>query len=91
MNFEWDEGKSTRNAHQRGLPFAVAMAIFDGPMLEQPDRRRDYGEMRIKAIGAVEGRVVVCVYTDRGDRRRIISLRAAKRKERDAYHQAFPR
>jgi uncharacterized protein len=91
MIFEWDEEKSARNPRQRGLPFAIATAIFDGPTLEQTDRRRDYGELRIKATGEVEGRVLVCVYTDRGDYRRIISLRAAKRKERDAYHQAFPR
>ena len=53
------------------------MALFDGPTLESPDRRRDYGERRIKAIGRAAGQVLVCVYTDRSAARRIISLRVA--------------
>ncbi len=90
MDFEWDGAKSARNAAERGLPFDVAMALFDDPTLEGQDRRRDYGEVRIRAIGQVEGVVLVCVYTDRGTARRIISLRAAKEKERDAYRAAYP-
>ena len=89
MFFEWDEGKGLRNTDERGLPFDVAMALFDGPTLESPDGRRDYGERRIKAIGAVAGHVLVCVYTNRGPIRRIISLRVANRRERDAYRKAY--
>jgi uncharacterized DUF497 family protein len=87
MLFEWDSAKSAENARERGLPFEIAMALFDGPTLEYPDRRRDYGESRIKAIGEVDGHVLVCVYTDRDAARRIISLRVANRKERHAYRQ----
>lgn len=94
MRFGWDPSKSARNSRERGLPFEVAMALFDGPTLEFNDRRRSYGEERIVAFGAVAGRVLVCVYTWRGtanDRiRRIISLRPANRDERNAYHNAFP-
>jgi uncharacterized DUF497 family protein len=89
MVFEWDEIKSLANAETRGLPFEIAMALFDGPTLESPDRRRDYGERRIKAIGRVAGQVMVCMYTDRSDARRIISLRVANRRERDAYRAAY--
>jgi len=90
MDFEWDDAKSARNAAERGLPFEVAMALFDGPTLEEPDRRRNYGELRIRAIGQVSGVILVCIYTDRGAVRRIISLRAAKEKERHAYRTAYP-
>jgi uncharacterized DUF497 family protein len=89
MLFEWDETKSLANAKTRGLPFEIAMALFDSPTLESPDRRRDYGERRVKAIGRVAGRVLVCVHTDRGPVRRIISLRAAERRERNAYRAAY--
>jgi len=65
MAFEWEEVKSLANARTRGLPFEIAMALFDGPTLESPDRRREYGERRIKAIGRAAGQVLVCVYTDR--------------------------
>jgi len=89
MVFEWDERKSLSNARSRGLPFEIAMALFDGPTLESPDRRRDYGERRVKAIGRVAGQVLVCVYTDRTAVRRIISLRVSNRRERDAYRAAY--
>lgn len=89
MNFEWDEAKSLRNAIDRRLPFDIAIAMFDGPTLEEPDTRRDYGEVRIKAIGTVRGLCLVCVYTDRSEVRRIISLRLANRKERDDYRAAY--
>ena len=94
MRFGWDPPKSDRNAHERGLPFAVAMALFDGPTIESDDTRRDYGERRIITLGAVAGRVLVCVYTDRGTvddpLRWIISLRKANKGESHAYYTAFP-
>lgn len=89
MQFEWDAAKSAINAEARGLPFDVAMALFDGPTLEIQDRRRDYGERRIRAIGSVSGRILVCVYTDRDMVRRIISLRAANGRERNAYRATY--
>ena len=88
MIFEWDQAKSDRNLAERGLPFDLAMAMFDGPTLEMVDAQRDYGEMRVKAIGVVRGLCLVCVYTDRPDCRRIISLRLANRRERDGYRAA---
>ena len=94
MRFGWDPPKSDRNARDRGLPFGVAQLLFDGPTLELDDTRRDYGERRIIALGAVAGRVLVCVYTWRGTdddpMRWIISLRPANRGERHAYHTTFP-
>jgi uncharacterized DUF497 family protein len=70
------------------------MTLFDGPTIEVDDTRRDYGERRIIAYGAVEGRVMVCVYTWRGTAdaplRWIISLRKANKGESNAYHTAFP-
>jgi uncharacterized DUF497 family protein len=89
VDFEWDRAKSARNAAERGLPFALAALLFDGPVLERIDARRDFGELRVRAIGRVGEAVLHCVYTDRGDVRRIISLRRANRKERDAYRATF--
>ena len=88
MIFEWDAAKSNRNAVDRRLPFDLAVAMFDGPTLEAIDNRRAYGEIRTKVIGAVRGVCLVCVFTDREDVRRIISLRLANRKERDGYRAA---
>jgi uncharacterized DUF497 family protein len=90
MDFEWDPAKSERNRAQRDLPFDLAIEMFDGPIIEQTDRRQDYGEVRMQAVGAVGGLILLCVYTDRDTARRIISLRRANRRERDAYRATFP-
>lgn len=90
MLFEWDAAKSARNVRERHLPFDIAMALFDNPTLEIADRRRDYGEARVKAIGIVRETILTCIYTDRGEYRRIISLRVANGKERNAYRAAYP-
>ena len=90
MIFEWDAAKNAKNMRERGLPFDVAMAMFDAPTLEAPDLRFDYGERRIGAIGMVRDLAMVCVYVDRGPVRRIVSLRVANRKERNAYRAAYP-
>ncbi len=94
MSFGWDPPKSEKNARERGLPFEIAMALFDGNTIEFDDRRRDYGERRIIVYGAVVGRVLVCVYTWRGSstqpQRWIISLRKADKGEVNGYRSAFP-
>lgn len=90
MDFEWDEAKSERNQVDRNLPFALAINLFDGQTIELSDSRREYGEARMQAVGMVGGLIVLCVYTDRGPVRRIISLRRANRRERDAYRTTFP-
>jgi uncharacterized DUF497 family protein len=84
-------GPREERAQRRGarLAFELAMLLFDGPVLERVDVRRDFGEIRVRVIGKVGGAVLHCVYTDRGTVRRIISLRYANRKERDAYRTTF--
>lgn len=88
MLFEWDEAKSRRNLSERGFGFDYAARIFLGPTLERPDLRRDYGEVRVQAIGQVGDDVVFVVYTDRDTGRHIISARLASRKERTLW-QSF--
>jgi hypothetical protein len=94
MSFGWDPAKSEKNARERGLPFEIAMALFDAHTIELDDRRRDYGERRIIVYGSVVGRVLACVYTWRGSAvepiRWIISLRKANKGETNAYRSAFP-
>ena len=86
MKFTWDGGKSERNFLARGFGFDFAALIFSGSVLESPDARKDYGELRFRAIGEADGFVLVVIYTDRGDVRRIISARLANRKERALWH-----
>ena len=82
MEFEWDHDKSEANFAARGLGFDDAARIFDGVILEERDTRRDYGEARVKAVGETGGHILVVIYTDRANIRRIISARPASKKER---------
>lgn len=82
MDFEWDDEKSERTRQERGFGFDFAALVFLGLTLEILDARRPYGEERIKAIGEADGLVIVVIYTDRADARRIISARQANRQER---------
>ncbi len=90
MAFEWDAAKNRANIRKHGIDFADAARIFDGLVLERVDDRFDYGEERVVAVGEVEGRTVLVVYSRRGGDRRIISARKASRNERQAYRAIFP-
>lgn len=96
MRFAWDASKSERNLAERGFDFAFATLVFDGPTLERPDTRRDYGEPRTVALGVADGVPLTVVYTDRPDpaggppMRRLISARLSNRRERQVYAEAFP-
>ena len=89
MAFEWDATKNSVNFAKHGIDFRDAMRLFEGPVLESPDDRRDYGEARVIAVGVVDNRAVAVVYTMRGKRRRIISARRAHSREREAYREAY--
>jgi uncharacterized DUF497 family protein len=78
--------KSNRNIEQRGFGFDFAALIFAGRVLTAVDDREDYGEVRVKAIGEIDGIVLVVIYTDREDVRWIISARLANKKERALWH-----
>jgi uncharacterized DUF497 family protein len=78
MKFEWDERKNQSNFIKHGFDFADAYRIFNLPMVVELDERENYGEVRFVAIGLLDGRVVVIVYTEPDDQTiRIISLRKA--------------
>jgi len=49
------------------------------------DDRMDYGEPRFFTVGPLQERVVVAVWTTRGDVRRIISMRYANERENSRY------
>jgi uncharacterized protein len=91
MAFEWDTAKNAANIAKHGIDFEDAIQVFDGPVLEKADNRREYGEARIITFGVVDDRELAVVYTMRGERRRIISARRAHSRERKAYREAYPR
>ena len=87
LEFEWDEAKRRMNIEKHKIDFADAIAIFDDYVCTLPSVNRDYGEERYLAIGLLRGLEIVVVYTPRGNRRRIISARRARIKEKGKYHE----
>jgi uncharacterized protein len=90
VEIEYDPAKRDWTLRERGLDFAKAERIFRAFILTFDDNRDDYGEDRFLTYGLLDGVIVACVWTFRGDRRRIISLRKAEKDEREIYNLYRP-
>ena len=87
MDFAWDADKDRENRVKHGISFEEATSIFDGPILTKIDDRNDYGEVREICMGMLSPDVVlVVVYTERGEKTRLISARKANRRERQVFY-----
>jgi uncharacterized DUF497 family protein len=79
--FEWDKIKDQQNRAKHGVSFADTFAVFEDASALTLDQMVS-GEERHMTIGMdAFGRVLVVVYTWRGDNIRIISARKATRSE----------
>jgi uncharacterized DUF497 family protein len=88
MDFEWDRAKSDLCQISRNFDFAYVISIFVDPdLLIEKDQRWDYGEERFRALGLLEGRIFVVIYTKRSTAIRIISARRANRREVKRYEE----
>jgi len=86
MRYAWDRKKNRSNVARHGVAFEDAIRIFEGPTLERVDDRFDYGEVRIYAVGVVNGIEITLIYADVSDQeRRIVSAWRSERHEREAY------
>ena len=85
--FEWDEDKRRANLSKHGIDFADVPPLFERPHLEDFDPRHSAGEDRWRVLGLVGDRVVFCVYTRRGGRRRLVTARPATRREAMLYYR----
>lgn len=81
----FDEAKRDLTLEHRGLDFADAGTIFEGPRFTLADKRRDYGEDRSITFGLAAGRMVVIVWTMRAGVPHIISMRKANEREQARY------
>ena len=89
MQTEFDRGKRDRTLAERGLDFARAGEVFAGRHLTRRDLRQDYAENRFVTVGWLDARLVVMVWTPRGEVRRIISMRKANEREIARFAQAL--
>ena len=87
MRFAFDPEKDRRNRAKHGVSLALAEVLFLELLGTFADDRFDYGEVRQIAYGRINRRLFICVYADRGDERRVISLRKANQREVGRYGQ----
>ena len=89
-DFECDPAKSRSNLAKHGMPLELAVLVFDGRLrAERLSAKSGLDEARFESLAEIDERVLFCVHTWNGNRRRAISLRPAHRSERRAYSQAI--
>jgi uncharacterized DUF497 family protein len=82
MRITFDPAKRAATLAERGLDFEDAGVVFQGDTLDFPDDRLDYGELRMLTVGHLRGRMVIVVWTPRGNARHVISMRKANAREK---------
>lgn len=89
MEFEWDPKKDTANRRKHGVAFREVLGVFADPMariFNDPDHSAK--EAREIIIGHSEsGRLLIVCFTEREKRVRIITARAATKRERRDYEE----
>ena len=87
MSFEFDPEKIATNHDKHGIDFDDAQALRDDPwLLEALARTED--EPRFIAVGMIGNRHWAAVFTYRGARIRIVSVRRARKEEIERYEGA---
>lgn len=87
--FVWDEEKAKINRRKHKVSFETAAEVFlDDYKIDYFDEFHSDDEDRFKIVGLVE-KVLVVIYTERGERNRIISARAATKNEEADYYEQF--
>jgi uncharacterized DUF497 family protein len=89
--FQWDEDKNQANIAKHGIDFRDAARVFEMPMLDRVDDRKNYVEVRVNSPGVLAGRIIANVtHTDRDGQIRLISARLANEDQRQAYLEFQP-
>lgn len=87
MTFEWDPDKAHSNLEKHGISFADAVEVLSDPYAitieDQTSEEQRHITIGLDAIG----RILVVVYTWRGDSIRIISARKTTARERAQYEE----
>jgi uncharacterized DUF497 family protein len=83
--FEWDDNKRRANVEKHGIDFDVAKEVFSDPAAYTYTSSRAAIERRYVTVGMAGNVMIAVICTLREETIRIISARAARRKERRLY------
>ena len=87
MKVTCDAAKDIENRRKHGISLTEAASMDWDAVLLWQDTRRDYGEIRMVALGPIGDRLYCVVFVDRDSDRRVISLRKANQREFGHYAQ----
>lgn len=86
---EWDDKKAELNWKKHKVYFEDAAYVFlDDDRIEDYDELHSEYEDRWKVVGKVRD-VLVVIYTERGEKYRLISARFANKREEDEYYGQY--
>lgn len=85
MLVTYDPDKRAATLKYRNLDFEDAPKLFAGKHFQMEDDREDYGETRWITVGRLNRAMVVVVWTQRDEARRIISMRKCNAREQERY------
>lgn len=87
---EWDDNKAAINKRKHGIRFELAARIFlDENRIDYLDEEHSDDEERWKVIGRVRD-ILAVIYTERGEKLRLISARYASNDEEEEYYGQYP-
>ncbi len=89
MQIEFDPVKDASNQAKHGVFLALAAELEWDAALAWVDTRYEYGELRMIALAPEINVLYYVAFVDRGEVRRIISLRRANRREVKYYVESF--
>ena len=90
MRIEFDPAKDKGNQAKHGVSLALAADLdWEAALVWVDDHRFDYAELRMIALAPETDTLYYVAYVDRGDVRRIISLRRANRREVKHYVESI--
>lgn len=89
MKITFDQAKRDATFKDRGLAFEDAESVFEGDTVTFEDARHEYGETRYQTIGFLEDRMVMIVWTPRGEDRHVMSMRKCNDREQAKYQKRF--
>ena len=89
MLFDFDPAKDKLNRASHGLSLAFARQLAWDEALVWLDERFGYEELRMSALVPRGDRLYFVAFTDRGNVRRVISLRNAERREVKHYVENY--
>ncbi len=89
MLIEFDPAKDKLNVAKHGVSLALAEKLDWDAALVWRDDRFGYGEVRMLALAPETNTLYYVAFVDRGEVRRIISLRRAERREVKRYVEEF--